>query len=57
MSRIGKKAIDIPKDVSIKMENGNILIKGKHGTLEKTILNILTIDHTENQLIIKSNDD
>jgi ribosomal protein L6P/L9E len=23
MSRIGKKAIDIPKDVSIKMENGN----------------------------------
>ena len=57
MSRIGKKAIDIPKDVSIKMENGNILIKGKHGTLEKTILNTLTIDHTENQLIIKRNDD
>ena len=41
MSRIGKKAIDIPKDVSIKMENGNIVIKGKHGTLEQIVLNII----------------
>ena len=31
MSRIGKKAIDIPKDVSIKMENGNIIRDQERG--------------------------
>ena len=57
MSRIGKKAIDIPKDVSIKMENSNITIKGKHGSLERNVLDILNVQLEENKLIITRKED
>jgi large subunit ribosomal protein L6 len=57
MSRIGKKAIDIPKDVSIKMENGNVIVKGKHGILEQNVLNILNVNQEENKLVITRNND
>lgn len=57
MSRIGKKAIDIPKDVSIKMENSSITVKGKYGTLERVIPNLLNVQQQENQLIITRNED
>ena len=33
MSRIGKKSIEIPKEVSIQLENEKIVVKGKHGSL------------------------
>ena len=36
MSRIGKKIIDIPKDVSITIEKKKIVAKGKHGSLERS---------------------
>jgi ribosomal protein L6P/L9E len=35
MSRIGKKAIDIPKEVSIKMENNNITVKQDKPCLQR----------------------
>ena len=41
MSRIGKKEIDIPKDVSVVLENEKIIVKGKYGSLEKKILALL----------------
>ena len=33
MSRVGKKIIDIPKDVEIKITTNSINVKGKFGTL------------------------
>ena len=57
MSRIGKKAIDIPKEVSIKMENNNITVKGKHGSLERSVLNLLNLTLEENKLVITRKED
>ena len=57
MSRIGKKLIDIPKDVSIKLEKNKIIITGKHGTLEQSFLDILTIEINENKIFITRQND
>lgn len=53
MSRVGKKAIEIPKNVSIKIEDGKISVKGQHGTLEKEVSNILLITLENNKIIIQ----
>ena len=57
MSRIGKKSIEIPKEVSIQLENEKIVVKGKHGSLERQILNNLKLEIIEKKLIITRNDD
>ena len=57
MSRIGKKLIDIPKDVTITITKENIIVKGKHGILEQKILNLLTFTLLENKLSISRLDD
>jgi len=57
MSRIGKKAINIPKDVSIILKENNIVVKGKYGTLERTLLNLLNIEIIENKVVITRQDE
>jgi large subunit ribosomal protein L6 len=57
MSRIGKKAIDIPKDVNVTLKDEKIIVKGKHGSLEKTVLNLLQIELENNKLILKRAED
>lgn len=57
MSRIGKKAIEIPKEVSITLENEKIIVKGKHGTLERSISNTLNFELNDKQLVITRKDD
>jgi large subunit ribosomal protein L6 len=57
MSRIGKKSIEIPKEVSILLENEKIVVKGKHGSLERQILNNLKLEIIEKKLVITRNDD
>ena len=57
MSRIGKKAIDIPKGVDIVIENNIIRVKGKHGMLERSILENVLIKIEESRLIITRNND
>jgi large subunit ribosomal protein L6 len=53
MSRVGKKIIEIPKDVSITLQDDIIRVKGTHGTLEKSVKNIVQILIEGNQLSIK----
>jgi len=57
MSRIGKKAIEIPKDVSIQIQEEKIIVKGKNGTLEKPINSILQLLVEDNKLILKRAND
>ena len=58
MSRIGKKPIDIPKDVTITCLDTKITVKGKHGILEQDVSsNTLNIKQENNKLIISRNED
>ena len=53
MSRIGKKAIFLPKDVVVTLTNNEISIKGKYGVLQKTLSDKLTF-FTDNEKIVIS---
>jgi large subunit ribosomal protein L6 len=53
MSRIGKKLIEIPQDVSIVVQEKKIIVKGKHGTLERDFLDILEVVNEEKKLSLK----
>jgi large subunit ribosomal protein L6 len=57
MSRIGKKIIEIPESVSIKIENEIISIQGKHGNLSKSFLNYITVSILNNELLVSRKDD
>jgi ribosomal protein L6P/L9E len=57
MSRIGKKAIQIPKDVSVTFKNKDIIVKGKNGTLELTIQENIKVVHEENTLVLTREND
>lgn len=57
MSRIGKKAIEIPKDVNVTFKDEKVIVKGKHGSLEKTILNVLQFELENNLLLLKRTND
>jgi|TARA_B110000977_G_scaffold201808_1_gene298843 large subunit ribosomal protein L6 len=50
MSRIGKKIITIPKDVSIVLEKDKIVTKGPHGTLERSFKNFISLEMAETTL-------
>jgi len=57
MSRIGKKAIDIPNDVSVKLEKEKVIVKGKYGTLERDILSYANLEVVGQKLLITRIDD
>lgn len=57
MSRIGKKEIILPKEVSAYFENEKVIIKGKHGILERAFLKGTKIEIIENKVVIKREDD
>ena len=51
MSRVGKKLINIPKDVEIKITDTIIKVKGKFGSLERKINHkMLKIEQIDNYL-------
>ena len=57
MSRIGKKPIQIPKDVNVLIKDQVIIIKGKYGSLERSFLNKVSIDIENNQISLRRLDD
>lgn len=52
MSRIGKLPIKIPANVDVSQNESEITVKGKFGTLQTKIPDVLRIDETEGNLII-----
>jgi len=52
MSRIGKLPIKIPENVDVSLSGLDITVKGKFGTLENTIPDVLGIEQNEGKLIV-----
>ncbi|MDP8253291.1 MAG: 50S ribosomal protein L6 [Candidatus Kaelpia aquatica] len=53
MSRIGKKPININAKVKIKIENGITYVEGSKGKLESPIPEGITVEVSENQIVVK----
>lgn len=54
MSRVGKKQINIPNDVQVKINGCHISVIGKKGNLELTICPNILIEQNENIIVIKA---
>jgi len=52
MSRIGKKPIEIPQSVEVKMTNGVVTTKGTLGTLSYGIPSGISVDIQEKEIIV-----
>ena len=52
MSRIGKLPIKIPTTVDVTNDNSILKVKGKFGTLERTIPEVIGIKETDGTLIV-----
>ncbi len=52
MSRVGKKPIQIPKDVSIVLEDNNVKVIGPKGTLQQLIVHPINFEILDNQVFV-----
>ena len=52
MSRIGKLPIQIPENVEISCDGPEITVKGKFGTLQDTVPEILKVEQNEGILVV-----
>jgi large subunit ribosomal protein L6 len=57
MSRIGNKHINLPSDVTFKIENGDCEVKGKLGTLFVTIPHKIHVNEKNNVIVLTRDDD
>ena len=57
MSRIGKLPINVPSGVDVTLNEQDITIKGKFGTLENQLPNSLGIEQTDGKLIVSVKDE
>lgn len=57
MSRIGKKLINIPNGVTVKLENGILTVKGPKGELKTEINPNLEVVFENNTIEVKRNSD
>lgn len=56
MSRIGKLPITIPENVDINWNNSEITVKGKFGTLQTKIPDVINITQNNNTLLVMTHD-
>ena len=57
MSRIGKLPITIPENVDVNYSGSEIVVKGKFGTLQTKIPDIINITEDDNNLRVSLKDD
>jgi len=51
MSRIGRQPVDIPAGVTVKLDNGNVVVvKGPKGELKQEVNPAITVDIKDNQV-------
>lgn len=53
MSRIGKKPINIPKEVKIETKDGQIFVEGPKGKLSRILSGRVSVEIKDNQLSLK----
>lgn len=53
MSRIGRKPIDVPSGVDVKLEGSVITVKGPKGTLTRTLHKDMIIEHEGSVINVK----
>jgi len=52
MSRIGKMPIDVPKGVEVKMNDGQITVKGPKGTLSRKLVAQIKVEIKDNRIVV-----
>ena len=52
MSRIGKKPIEIPKGVEVKIDGNSVLVKGPKGSLQRTFASEIGIRREDGSIIV-----
>ncbi len=57
MSRIGKLPINIPENVDVNYTNSEMTVKGKFGTLNLEIPNVINVTQNEGQLKVSLNEE
>jgi large subunit ribosomal protein L6 len=57
MSRIGRKPIELPKGVDVKVEGHGVTVKGPKGELTRTFDPRMSVSRDEGQLVIKRQTD
>jgi large subunit ribosomal protein L6 len=53
MSRVGRKIIDLPKGVEVKLDGNNITVKGPKGTLSRSMPNGISVFLDGGKLTVK----
>jgi large subunit ribosomal protein L6 len=53
MSRIGKKLVQIPKDVQIQVRDGVVYVEGPKGKLARKLSDRISIEINDGQLLVK----
>ena len=57
MSRIARNPVDVPSDVEVKHNAGNVTVKGKNGELYCQLLSQVAMEISDNQLKFQPTDD
>jgi len=57
VSRIGKKPIEIPDGVTVKISKGLISVSGPKGSLERKLLKDMQVEQSEGKLFVRRPDD
>jgi large subunit ribosomal protein L6 len=57
MSRIGKKALAVPKEVKIELKDGHIYVEGAKGKLNRVIPDRLSVELKDGLLFVKRSGD
>jgi large subunit ribosomal protein L6 len=52
MSRIGKKPIPVPADVTVAIDGSTVTVTGPKGELQRTFRQELTIEQSDSQLVV-----
>ena len=55
MSRIGKKPIDLPTGVEVKLEKGSIEVKGPKGRLTRDVPSLIDVKLEDHQIVVGKN--
>lgn len=53
MSRLGKKIVEIPKDVKIEVKDGFVCVEGPKGKLTRKLADRISIEIKDGQLLVK----